>query len=351
MGREIGILCPFSFTLVNIFRIGGFRVRIINRSAFITLSILIFFFTTTISTTSAKTFVWGNSVGNIANGGYIVESKGWVYFSVCGIISKKQLGKDTTYKLTTVKGDIRSINVINGWIYYLAIPHEGGLNEKDFGIYRVSIDGKRKNKIATGVFSQLYIVGSSLFYSTSPYSKNSSTIVKANLDGKNPKVIYKGTDHVSFSLDSTFIYFSSKDKGISRMTWGGTGKKVISNDTIFQDFIAVNSWVYYQNIKDGKLYKVRNDGKGRTLLTTESIFAFHVNEKGIFYNDKLKYLIRTDLSGKNRIITGTGSMAYAIHHIKNHYYFETDYSDKLLSTENMENPNDFHNTGIEVCPY
>lgn len=273
-------------------------------------------------------------------GNYIVNNKGraiaakegeWIYYikpvnpnsiqyTYAGKIYK--IKEDGTGETLVCSDLASSINVKDGWIYYIRVT-----NGPD-SIYKIRTDGTGKTQLKTDIKANqdiLQIVGDWIYYKEE-YAGRS--IMRMKLDGSNRQSLIPNIEDLiqSFTVVGDWIYYTkydlTKDDYYTsfpyKMKTDGSMKSRIDDmpsdipaiEIIgFRDYIyysdriykndgtekaisrlnVVNidgEWIYYLVVDNAsymdykeKLYRVRMDGTGNTLLY-ESKYIRHVNFAG-----------------------------------------------------------------------
>ena len=137
----------------------------------------------TITSISANyTNKWGNTPGNILNGGYFASSGDYLYFDspfpdktlFPGLIRSMKDGITGIVKLPTEKA--KSINVSGEWIYFV---------DSNDNLCKIKINGKDYTKIENR------IVTSPIVYDNSIYYIYNNSLMKRSLNDNSPAVLLK----------------------------------------------------------------------------------------------------------------------------------------------------------------
>lgn len=236
----------------------------------------------------------GNTIGNYANGGYLCERDGWIYYSDPndqGRLHKMKQDLSADQKLNNDWPD--RINVTGGKIYYI--------NENDrFSLYSCDLNGKNSTRISDNVFLNLYVKDGWAYYAR----KKSKNLNRMTLDGKFEERI--DVDSFTYSIiEGDWVYYCNLDDGfkIYRVKTDNSSKQKFNDISSF-NFQLQGDWIYYTNLKDkNKLYRAKRDGSSKQRLTSCAVANLNLNDTGkvIFYcnaDDQYK-LYRCDFDGKN----------------------------------------------------
>jgi len=222
---------------------------------------------------------YGNTSGNIVNGGLSAESDYYIFYSDNDNLYRKQ--KDTGDITILCEGNISNINVHNdkGWVIF--IKHSADMSE----LYKIKFDGKEQE----------------LLY------KNTNTYYYNSYNGVQNTVTESHYLNINFvNLVDDYIFFeqtmSNADKNaVYRMDLDGKNRtKIIDEPFFVGNIIAYNGWIYYKLTKE--LVKVKFDGTHRTHIKNLNTYTnFQIYGEHIYYFSSIhNYGIqKTDLNGGN----------------------------------------------------
>lgn len=166
-----------------------------------------------------------NEPGNIQNWGKFYSDGIWNYY----ITQDSSLVRENaaTKKMEKVSDNvICDIHIIDDWIY--CIGQDMGVNK----ITRININSKEKEIITDEYVDSIYIVNNWIYYSK---ANENSILYRVKIDGtENEKIIDDGN-------------FSPKE------------------------WFVLDGWIYYQNIKNKTISRVRIDGSDLTKLSELSV--------------------------------------------------------------------------------
>jgi hypothetical protein len=277
--------------------------------------------------------VYGNTSGNLANGGFVAESDGWVYYngsidySNNGIYKMRSDGSEKTKLIDGLHA--QEINVADGWIYFIG----------DKGLYKMRTDGIGLSKLTDmTLFKDLYLEEGWLYYCD---SSDGFYIVKIRTDGtertqltggalfitvadgwiyyKNTdddlslyKIRADGTDKTKLSgrqtyniiVSGDYVYFLTTGENyhcyLYRIRTDGTGEIKLT-DNLYDSFNVYNGWIYYRNIDDHSLHKMRTEGTGDVKLSDGVNAYLYIADDWIYYYNDGFCRIKTDGTEKQRV--------------------------------------------------
>jgi len=261
----------------------------------------------------------GNTVGNIVNMGLAAKEGDWIYYPSNDGGRIYKIRTDGSERTRLSDDWSRSINVVDGWIYYY------GAGDNGYGIYKMRTDGSERTRLSDNQTLWITVVDGWIYYNN---WNDDSKIYKMRTDGsERTKLnnersydinvvdgwIYYTVHHITHDLDNNSIYKMRTD--------GSERTKLFSWPSLAQ-INVVDGWIYYVDVdsytyaryhgfdwpyKEG-IYKTRTDGSGRTQLTEDNPGYFgsiNVADGWVYYTnteDKRRiYKIRTDGSGRTRI--------------------------------------------------
>lgn len=238
----------------------------------------------------------GNTTGNLLNGAWVVKDKNNIYY----VQTNQYLGNGRLVKLdkkgnTTKIADAFSLSnlyIRNNYIYY-------GMNQTD--LYRIKTDGSDKSKLSDkDIVNFAHIYGDWIYYCNGSYRKDSVPIYKMRLDGTEKTKLVDGMCLIE-DVTEDWIYYKSNGDTHYRTHKDGSSTETINIHGIdYPHFVG--EWIYYRDINDGSLCKVKIDGSTETKLDHVNCIFVNVDGDWIYYCDKDEnmnlYKIKTDGSQK-----------------------------------------------------
>jgi len=229
----------------------------------------------------------GNTSGNLANGGMAVEMNGWVYFN--GGDGLYKISADGKNKQKIYRNSCQYINIVGEWAYFI-----------DTQVYKVRTNGTGLVKLNNEKSSNLCVSGDWVFYC----NYELGGIVKIKTDGTNRAVINKKANKVSdnglYVSGDWVYYFDESSRSINKMQTDGSHiTKII--DIYPYCFNIVGDWIYIG--RNDSLSKVRIDGSDYKILQKRQAFSINVYDDWIFYiNDDCLYKIKIDGTHDTKIL-------------------------------------------------
>lgn len=255
---------------------------------------------------------YGNSAGNLYDGGFATIQGDLIYFSTeSGIYVSngpkyKKLSDDAAYmlnicgdwlyfkidskeyhRLNVESGerevflkDARNVSIYDGWVYYETYDNDG--------LHRVKTDKTNYQHIIKNLY-----IGDINFVGNKMYWGNNIDLYEANLDGSNIKryvdvgsqnlIIYKGLKYTSGNLDKENIDGTNSQELVE---CGAMNIKI-------QD-----DWIYFTYMEnDDHIYKMKIDGTGLTELTDHGVISFSVVGEWIYYSPLESYTVDGETHG------------------------------------------------------
>jgi len=204
---------PGNQTLNSRIKIPKIVVILVSVIAFAAISFLVWHFVvpkfpaTIIGHTPVVKDLFGNSMGNILNGGLCDVDGDWIYCNLDGALYKMRL--DGKYKIKLADENAVYINVYDGWVYYYDQKYEEYETEK--GIYKIRTDGTDKQLLAGIYDCMMVIVMDDLVYYTQCVYNEDEDIVdlySMELDGTQKKKVISYCYYVQL-VDGWIYYYNS----------------------------------------------------------------------------------------------------------------------------------------------
>jgi hypothetical protein len=241
---------------------------------------------------------YGNTCGNIVNGGNVVQKGKWVYYSNYSD-GKKIYKMHSNGSQNTKLNDTESeyINVVNDWVYYY--------NESEDNIYKMRTDGTKSTKLNDDGGVYINVVNDWIYYC------NASTfnIYKMRIDGTEKTKLNDDESEYINVVGEWIYYLNYSDNGKPyKIHTDGTEKTKLNDDK--SEYInVVGEWIYYSNYSDDyKLYKMRTDGTEKIKINGDGSGYINVANKWVYYCNKSDgynlYKIRTDGTKKEKLDEG-----------------------------------------------
>jgi len=286
----------------------------------------------------AEANYWGNSGGNIINGGFAATQGEQIFFrsNQGGSLQKGTTGSGETRAISVdsawfinVSGDnvyysnrddnnriyrvsrngsnresltdngAWFVTLVDGWLYYL--------DEADnYRLYRISTGGEGRTRLSEDSAWYICIEDDWIYYVN---RDDGDKIYRVSSDaGQKEKI--NDSSSCCINVVDGWIYYSNEDdgSGIYKMKIDGSeNEKVIDQPAWFIN--VADGWIYYADEDDDfSLNKVRTDGTGRIKLVAEAVRYINVLDEWIIYMDQAEqdtiYKVQHDGSGRNLLESG-----------------------------------------------
>lgn len=183
------------------------------------------------------------------------------------------------------------------------------------------------------------------------YVGDDHKIYKINPDGSGKVKVTDDTVYC-FTIVDNYIYYQKESDNQSENNKGykinldGTGKTATSES--FYNSKYVDGWLYFDDMGDGKTYKMKGDGSSKTVLDDKISQIIDVSNDWIYYiefvddTSALLYKMKTDGSEKTKVISDTFANSPYIQIVGDYIYFMNDtdlstlYRTKLDGTERVK---------------
>ncbi len=260
----------------------------------------------------------GQTKLNDDNSSYINVSGDWIYYSVSegprktgGMIEPEW--KSNIYKIridgtsrTKVNEDVSmGLTVVDDWIYYRRLFYnESGSLDADF--YKIRTDGSQRTKLTDDSVYCINVAGDWIYYTD---MSDNHRAYKVRTDGSDrTQLTFDGDAIFSLMMVDDWLYYSSMSRAETLIKMSTDGSHRSSFDGIGHAYGLnySNGWFYFYNWDDhNKLYKVRLDNSEITLVCDDSVFLINIVGDWIYYanssEDKKFYRVRTDGSERQPV--------------------------------------------------
>lgn len=271
------------------------------------------------------TYTYGNTSGNLTNGGTVVSDGQYVYYLNSRDGYKLYRSKpDGSAKVKISDSICHSLNVVGDWIFY-----SGGMT--DSGIYKIKKDGSAKTLIVKAKTMGIAVVNDWIYYlERNASDSEESTLYKIKTDGTSKTEIKFGSDNSLACIelqaivvveDWVYLPLANKSEGKIHLyrvkTDGSIAQKVLNSSPRF--FSIAEGWLYYSDETYKKLNKSKVDGSSeRTIYTLFdpgfNLYSINVSNGYVYFSndtdsqvtDKLGiYKMKTDGSELTQILSGS----------------------------------------------
>lgn len=238
----------------------------------------------------------GNTSGNLANGGMAAFSNGWIYYANYDDDEKLYKARSDGSGFVKLCDDtVTYINVADDWVYYN--------DEENNNIYKIRTDGTERHLVCDDEISDMIVADGWIYYAN---MSDEFYLYKIKTDGtEKTRIIDDFSADINVAGD--VVYYSDYNmNNICKIGTDGSNKTIINaSDACFMINVD-KDWIYYRNNSDnGKLYKIKIDGSGRTCLNQDDSSSVNVAEGWIYYrnnsDESSLYKIRTDGSDKTKM--------------------------------------------------
>lgn len=273
----------------------------------------------------------GNTTGNLHNGGYFCEYKGYVYFS-------NKADGDSLYRMKSDGTEIEKlhsdrvsyIQVINDYIYYVRsnkTSAEVVLRGQPYGIFRLEIGDNKAEQIYNGVVLSMRMVGNYLYFqSYIEQNEDKLQLKKIKIDGTGLETL-SDEDYAPICVNGEDIYFTEIRKSHNLMRLDTTNDRIVTAaEGNFYMPTFISGYMYFIDLdKDMKLTRVNLSTNEYVVLDEGKCINYNVSEENdvIYYqleNEDDHKLCRMKLNGDNKVVVTEGDCK-EIHITKNYTYF------------------------------
>lgn len=303
----------------------------------------------------------GNTIGNIRNYGYATINGNYIYYlapnedsTAVGIFKIKKDGTGESKQLFMEDMDVVSINVYNGYVYFIGIgsdeyTEEDELDNKiyrmktngdnltvindnefnndcyeiylvngyvyyigtDNNIYKMALNGSDRTLVSNNETGYLGVTDKYIIYNELNSDESDYTTYIMNLDGTNQRPIIDSERLYSVNIDGDYVYYTNIDKQICK-TKIDSGESEVLLDTTAYNMNLYGDYIYFLNYKDLEnedytvcLYKIKTDGseKEATSIKELDTYSSFINIIG----DWVIYLDSNQTEGFINLVKTDGS--------------------------------------------
>jgi len=278
----------------------------------------------------------------------------WVYY--CNEDDSSRLYKirmDGTARQMLPAEITNNFCIADGWVYYI----------NDSKLYRIPTSGNDRQQIADPCTGIIDIVGEWIYYINNRTTSRTSSddIYRISTDGKSKQRIIDGGVMRYFTrveVVDDWIYCIDKNsrgadsRNFYRVRTDGTGKTIISRDKensqiVVDYFHVIGEWIYYKlrhyvrderSYSDYKQYRVRTDGTGEEAIANEDITILYVADEWVYYNNKDEGNIfcKMRIDGTDKQMIATDYVIVVFHNVGDDwiYYLNRDDNNNLYKIQN-----------------
>ena len=273
----------------------------------------------------------GNTTGNLHNGGYFCEYKGYVYFSNKSDANSLYRMKSDGTKIEKLHSDsVSYIQVINDYIYYVRMNETSSdvvLRGQPYGIFRLEIGDDKAEQIYNGVVLSMRMLGNYLYFQ-SYIDKNEDKVQlkKIKIDGTGLETL-SDEDYEPICVNGEDIYFTEVRNSHNLMRLDTNDDRIVTAaEGNYYKPTFIKGYMYFIDLnEDMKLTMVDLATDEYIVLDEGKCINYNVSEENnvIYYqleNEGDHKLCRMTLGGDNKVTVTEGDCKN-IHITKNYTYF------------------------------
>lgn len=301
----------------------------------------------------------GNTNGNIANCGYSVSYKGYIYYVAPGDdmqninIYKAKLGETNSEKIYDGDYDIRGLNIVGNKLYFISISSKDAKDGDQINnqICKMNLDGSNFEVINDNDFSydydDIYVIKNRIYYVGEDYN-----IYKMNLNGGQRELVAKtGTGFLAMN-EKYIIYNKEKEDGSDYIPYiskiDGTNEREFKSERIYTPVFYEKN-VYYIN-ENQHLAKMSIKGGDEQELTDYTVNMMNL-AKGYIYFLNYKDEENEDYTVSIYRVSVDGGEAEEVKALSNYasflnivddylYYMDMDNEQAFINLVNINDKNE-----------
>ena len=259
---------------------------------------------------------YGNTAGNLNNGGLFCESGGVVYFANPNdSFSLYSMNPDNTNVTKLSDVPVSYINAGGDYLYFYYNDRGGakfmGLAGNMRGVYRIPKSGRDTptclDRTTSGV---VLLMGNNIYYQH--YDKEEALqLYYCKTDGSDKGLLVDEIINPACAVHSNIYYSDYSNKNYLSVLNPLNGSKKLYLDARVYNPIAENDYIYFMNVDDDyKLYRYNMLDGSTAKITNERIDAYNVYGSFVFYQTNSKSrprLVRMMSDGSNPEIIAEGN--------------------------------------------
>jgi len=157
-------------------------------------------------------------------------------------------------------------------------------------------DGTNNTKLTDGDICNINMIGDWIYY-----IKNYNSINKIKIDGTNESTIKGNIKNYSMQIENEWIYYADVlEKKLCKIKTDGSGFATICNDKIWT-MLKDNEWIYCLSSDWNSVFKIKLDGTEKTNIYTGRVERINVLGDWIYCNT-YQALFRIKKDGSNKQI-------------------------------------------------
>lgn len=305
--------------------------------AVLIFSLIFILFQSTTKTVYNEGDAFGNTPGNLLNGGLFSVLNDAIYFSNPnddGSLYKMDLNLSNFKKIYDDKAGY--INSVGSYLYYVRMNYakenntSSVLNFNNKGIYRMKPNGSSIKMLYNDPSGIVNVYGNTVYYQH--YNKSEGlSFYSVGIDGIEDKMVMDN-GILPLSIQNNILYYSGveKDHNIyTRNLSTGSNQLLYTGNTYAP--IVVGNYIYFLSLDHNyAIHRINIDGSNVTQVVTSRVSTFNITSDGkyLYYqvddgNNNGIYLLNVNTLESQVILPGN----FKGLHIVGDYFFFTEFDD------------------------
>ncbi|MCM1182111.1 MAG: DUF5050 domain-containing protein [Roseburia sp.] len=278
--------------------------------------------------------LFGNTSGNLYNGGMFCESDGYVYFSnPYDNNALYRMLPDETQAERIVASETSSLNADGKFLYFYQSGSGSGAGfgyvVSSTGVYRVQKDNPKNIKCLDKIVGgHVVLAGNSVFYTC---AGDTVALSRIDITGENKEIVLE-KDILPASIDGSYFYYSNNDgtnlhvMAMNRNT--GSSRKALAED-IYMPVVEGETLYGIDVHNNYALVRINLADGSKTTLDAERTDLLNVTGSYIYYQTSgpTPQLRRIGKDGSNMEVVADG--AYNTINATSRYVYFTRFSNTL----------------------
>ena len=228
---------------------------------------------------------YGNTNGNLGNGGISVEASDWLYFmnyADQNALYRIRADGSGEEKVSSDQG--YSLNYLDDWIYFI--------NGSDGNrIYKMNLDGSNKEAVHEDMASLVSVADEWIYYINESRPENTEEyekIFRVRTDGTQREKITEEKASRFYLYEDQIYYLGGEESKLYRIGMDGTENVLVSEENISSVVLYEDSIYYVDGRNESNtLWKMNLDGSGKTQLSEDKATTINISDGWIYYGNTM----------------------------------------------------------------
>ena len=260
------------------------------RTMFIISVSIVLFYRNSIKTKYNSEDTYGNTAGNLFNGGLFCENSGRIYFSNPeddGTLYSMDLDMLDYKKIYNDR--VEYINSTGNYIYYSRVNHKKEKSKpsvfafRNAGLYRINSNGKNIISLSDTPCGLLNVNGNNIYYQHFT-NKDGLKFYKTGIDGTGEKKL-SDEGILPMTITDSILYYSGmkKDHNLYSMNLKNGSISTVYEGGVYAPILIKTdkNYIYYMSVTSNySINRIELNGKNNTPVLLERCSTYNITEDG-----------------------------------------------------------------------